>query len=263
MCGRDFRLDSSRQWDSEAQRRFWNEWDIQNLQDTPLGSEALRRGAAILSLLESLRLQWPRILEIGCANGWLAKHLQAIGQVTGVDLSDAAIESARSTVSGAEFHVGDILGLSFPRGCFDVVVTLETLSHVADQRRFMEIVANLLSERGYLILSTQNRTVYLRNRRVMPPAEGQLRRWVTRSELRTLLSAHFRCLRLFTIEPSGDMGFLRIMNSPKLNSALLRVFSQERIRKMKEFVGCGQTIITLAQKHPYLDEDRAGTMHQN
>jgi len=242
------RLDSSRQWDSDSQRRFWNHWDLQHLQETTIGREALRRGEVVLSLLRTLGLQRPRILEIGCANGWLAEHLQKIGSVTGVDISDLAIEAARSRVPGAEFVAGDILRLNFPDGCFDVVVTLETFSHVTDQRRFIEVVANVLGKNGHLILATQNRTVYLRNSRIGPPAEGQLRRWVTRKELRGLLSSYFKCLQLFTIEPSGDKGFLRIINSRKVNAALHRLFSEERIRGMKEHWGCGQTIIALAKK---------------
>ena len=243
------RLDSTRQWDSESQRRFWNDWDVQHLQEATLGREALRRGDVVLNLLRSLGLQRPRILEIGCANGWLAEHLQEIGPVTGVDISDLAIEAARRRAPGAAFVAGDILQLDFPHGCCDVVVTLETFSHVADQRRFIEIAAELLSNAGYLILVTQNRSVCLRNSRIKPPVEGQLRRWVNRRELRALLSPHFRCLQLFTIEPSGNRGFLRLVNSPKLNAALGLVFPRERIRTLKERLGCGQTIIALARKH--------------
>jgi len=102
-------------------------------------------------------------------------------------------------------------------------------SHVTDQRRFIEIVAELLDNGGHLILTTQNRTVNLRNSRIKAPAEGQLRRWRTKKDLRALLSPRFECLQLFTIEPSGDLGFLRIVNSRMLNAALTRVFSEQRV----------------------------------
>jgi len=101
-------------------------------------------------------------------------------------------------------------------------------SHVADQRRFIEIAAEL-DNGGHLILTTQNRTVNLRNSRIKAPAEGQLRRWRTKKDLRALLSPRFECLQLFTIEPSGDLGFLRIVNSRMLNAALTRVFSEQRV----------------------------------
>jgi len=102
-------------------------------------------------------------------------------------------------------------------------------SHVTDQRRFIEIAAELLDNGGHLILTTQNRTVNLRNSRIKAPAEGQLRRWRTKKDLRALLSPRFECLQLFTIEPSGDLGFLRIVNSRMLNAALTRVFSEQRV----------------------------------
>jgi 2-polyprenyl-3-methyl-5-hydroxy-6-metoxy-1,4-benzoquinol methylase len=221
---------------------------MQYLEESTIGREALRRAQVVLSLLRSLDVQRPRILEIGCGNGWLAENLQSMGPVTGIDLADAAIEAARRRVPGVEFETGNILNLKLPTQSFDVVVTLETLSHVEDQRRFVEIAAHVLSNKGYLILTTQNRIINMRNSHVKPPAEGQLRRWCTKKELRALLSPHFKCLQLFTIEPLGDMGFLRIVNSRKLNAVLLRVFSKERIQEIKEFLGWGQTIVALAAK---------------
>jgi SAM-dependent methyltransferase len=242
-------LDSTCQWDRDSQRRFWSDWDMRYLQENALGQQARRRGQVVLSLIRSLRLQRPRILEIGCGNGWLAEELQMFGPVLGVDLSDVAIEAARRRVPDAQFETGDILEMNLPAGSFDLVVSLETLSHVADQRRLMAVAAGVLISHGHLILATQNRTVYLRNSSIGPPAQGQLRRWLTRSQLRDLLlGARFRCLRMFTIEPAGDQGFLRIVNSRKLNSVLLRFLSQEAIQVMKEHLGFGQTIIALAEK---------------
>jgi ubiquinone/menaquinone biosynthesis C-methylase UbiE len=241
-------LDSTRQWDRDSQRRFWNDWNARHLQENTLGSEARHRGQVVLSLLRSLGLQQPRILEVGCGNGWLAEQLQVIGTVHGIDLSDTSIEAARRRVPQAQFETGDILEMNILRGCFDVVVSLETLSHVADQSRFIYCAARALRPHGFLILATQNRTVYLRKSNVAPPAEGQLRRWLTRKELCNLLNPGFKPLRAFTIEPSGDQGFLRIVNSRKLNSILQRFLSQEAIQRAKEDLGFGQTIIALAEK---------------
>jgi SAM-dependent methyltransferase len=243
-------LDSSKDWDSDTQRKFWNSWDTQHLQETTIGREGQRRGQVVMGLLRSLSLKRPRILEVGCGNGWLAQQLVAIGPLTGVDIADAAIEEARRGVPGAQFHAGDVRDLNLPSGSFDVIVTLETFSHVPDQRQFIEVLASLLSDRGHLILTTQNRSVYMRNSHIRPPAEGQLRHWVTRRELHALLSPYFVCLRSFTIEPSGDCGILRIVNSHKLNAALSRLVSKAVITRMKEYSGFGQTLVAVAQKRP-------------
>ena len=218
MSPRAHRLDSSIDWDFSSQRRFWNAWDTQHLQT--IDEETRSRGNEVLGLSSPLNLERPRILEIGCGNGWLAERLVSFGPVTGVDIADQAIQQARLRVPCAEFHSGDILEMSLPHDSFDLVVTLETLSHVGKQPQFIEVIANVLRDRGYLILTTQNRRIYIRNRWVAPPAEGQLRRWVTMQELRWLLSARFECLRCCTVEPGGNRGLLRVANSAKLTSLL-------------------------------------------
>jgi 2-polyprenyl-3-methyl-5-hydroxy-6-metoxy-1,4-benzoquinol methylase len=77
-------LDSTCQWDRDSQRGFWTHWDMRYLQEDALGQQARRRGQVVFSLVRSLRLQRPRILEIGCGNGWLAEELQMFGPVPGV-----------------------------------------------------------------------------------------------------------------------------------------------------------------------------------
>lgn len=242
------KLDSTNRSDCDSQRQFWSNWNREHLQENTLGGQARRRGKVVLDLVRSLDLQRPRILEIGCGNGWLAEQLQAIGLLHGVDLSDTSIEEARRRVPGAQFQTGDILEVNLHAGSFDVVISLETLSHVPDQRKFIGVAAKALDTHGYLILATQNRTVYRRRSDVEPPARGQLRRWLTKRELCHLLNSRFKCLQVFTIEPSGDKGFLRIVNSRKFNAGLQWIFSQEAIQKTKEKLGLGQTTVALAQK---------------
>jgi 2-polyprenyl-3-methyl-5-hydroxy-6-metoxy-1,4-benzoquinol methylase len=240
------RLDSNVNWDADSQRKFWNAWDTQHLQT--VAEESRRRRDEVLTLFSWLNLERPRILEIGCGNGWLAEQLLSFGPITGVDIADKAIQEARRRVSSAEFHSGNILEMRLPHNSFDVVVTLETFSHVADQPQLIEVIANLLRDRGYLILTTQNRSIYMRNSRIVPPAEGQLRRWVTMQELRRLLSGRFDCLRSGTVEPGGNRGLLRVVNSVKLTSFLSRIFSNERVVRAKERLGLGQTLVMLARK---------------
>ena len=62
-------MDSTTEWDSDSQRKFWNEWDTRHLQDETIGPEALRRGQTVISLLQNLSLAKPDIIELGCGNG--------------------------------------------------------------------------------------------------------------------------------------------------------------------------------------------------
>ena len=84
---------------------------------------------------------------------------------------------------------------------FDVVVTLEVLSHVADQRAFIRKLARHLRPGGHLMLATQNRFVLQYLNRRPPPLPGQLRRWVDRRELRDLLEPEFEVSELFSVTP--------------------------------------------------------------
>ena len=240
-------LDSATDWDEQSQREFWNTWDKRYLQDDTLGAQAIRRGQVVFSLLKELPLSNPNLIEIGCGNGWLAENLATVGPITGVDISDQAIEEARKRVPNGTFHSGDALAIDLPSETFDVAITLETFSHVA-QERFLDRIAEILKSNGYLILSTQNRTVNMRRSTVAPPAKGQLRRWVTMRQLRSLLEPRFRTLKAFTIEPSGDKGFLKIVNSHKLNRLAGLVIPQKTLQRLKEQCGLGQTLIVVAQK---------------
>lgn len=66
------------------------------------------------------------ILDIGCAYGYLIKHLR-LGIQVGIDISPYAIAECRSTnklLSASASH------LPFKRNTFDTVVCLETLEHL-------------------------------------------------------------------------------------------------------------------------------------
>ena len=230
-------LDSTTTWNAERQRQFWNQWDSCHLQVNTIGCEALRRGDVILAILKALRIDNPQILELGCGNGWLAEKLAAFGPVTGVDISDVAIAEARRRVPGVRFCLSDALRMELPVEAFDVVVTLETLSHVSNQDQFIRLIARVLKRHGYLLLATQNRTIYMRRGDVSPPGVGQIRRWVTMRELRGMLKPYFDIAKAFTIQPAGKRGFLRVVNSAKLNKLCSKVVPEACLQRLKEKCG--------------------------
>jgi hypothetical protein len=93
------------------------------------------------------------------------------------------------------------MNLDFRTDAFDAVVTLEVLSHIADQKAFKGKIASHLRPGGQLIMATQNRFVLQYLNRRPPPEPGQLRRWVDRRELRYLLEPEFDVLELFSVTP--------------------------------------------------------------
>jgi len=241
-------VDSTNRWSLEQQRKFWNMWDARYLQEATLGEQAMRRGDIAVMLVRECGVESPRILELGCGNGWLAESLCQLGKVTGVDISDGAIADARERMPNGEFLVGDALSIDLPSSSFDILVALELFSHLASQKQFIERAVQWLKGGGYLILMTQNRTVYERRSDIDPPAEGQHRKWVTMAKLEAMLQPHFCLRKATTLQPSGNLGFLRIVNSNFVTRLATVCMSRHSLDQLKERCGLGQTLVVLAQK---------------
>jgi 2-polyprenyl-6-hydroxyphenyl methylase/3-demethylubiquinone-9 3-methyltransferase len=103
-------------------------------------------------------------LDIGCGGGLVAEPLARLGaEVTAVDADAAAIDAARAhgDVRGVavDYRVGAAEDLASAGACFDLVLALEIVEHVADRAAFLELVGSLVAPGGLLILSTLNRTL--------------------------------------------------------------------------------------------------------
>lgn len=232
--------------DVEAQ--FWDRWNAQYRQCEAQDETSNRRMREVLASLSHLEVRGSRILEIGCGTGWLSSKLSEFGAVTAVDLAVEVIRTAKERIPEIDFRSGDVLDLDLPFDSFDIVVTLETLSHVRDQSRFVHRIAELLKTGGYLILTTQNKFVFDRRSGVMPLSPGFIRKWVTMKTLKRLLAPEFSIIRATTLEPEGHLGLLRFVNSYKLNRLLAAVLGSHRLKQLKEYAGFGQTLFVLAVK---------------
>jgi 2-polyprenyl-3-methyl-5-hydroxy-6-metoxy-1,4-benzoquinol methylase len=237
--------------DEAAQQHFWNEWNAKHRGDgynDHIDPPTMRRRDTAIDWLRELRLEQPRILDLGCATGWLSAQLSEFGDVVGTDIADASIIEARRRYPHIRFECEDFSRSGRMHGEFDLVVSLETLSHVADQPAFIKRIRDVLKPRGYLILTTQNRLVFERRSGVNPVGAGQIRRWLTPGEVRRVLKNDFVVRRFTTQLPDGQLGFLRLINSTRLNALLGRVIPASSIERAKEWLGLGQTIAVLAQR---------------
>lgn len=213
----------------------------------------LERATAVLSGLRTVNLRSPRILDLGCGTGWLTTILGRFGPTTGVDLSPVAIHRAQGLFPDVTFMAGDLFGLPFPDEAFDVVVAVQVLDHVENQRRFLDLAVRLLTRGGHLILITTNAKNMARwTRSELEQFAGGLQpveEWVTPRELRSLLEPQFKLKQLRTILPGfGNRGILRIAHSQKLANFLkaLRVFPlyQEMLLR----AGFGLVIFAVAER---------------
>lgn len=230
------------------QQGFWNGWNHTYRERAKLDPATEYRASAILEIASTLRLPPEAdILEIGCGTGWMCGRLARLGKVTGIDIADEVISRASQTHPQVRFVAGDFLDYEIGQR-FDLIVSMEVLSHVADHDAFFARVASLLKPKGNLLLTSQNRFVWERRSDVSPVMPGQLRRWFSRGELRRLVSGHLDIQSMTTLLPAGHLGVLRLVNSPKLNSLGAALLGEARVRALKERAGFGQAIFVHARK---------------
>jgi SAM-dependent methyltransferase len=105
-----------------------------------------------------------RVLDAACGEGYGSAMLARAGaaSVVGVDVDPATVEHARRRY-GLDARVGDVAALPFDDGGFDLVVSFETIEHVADPERALDEFARVAGEQGLVLLSTPNANEYLQD----------------------------------------------------------------------------------------------------
>ena len=231
----------------DSQVKYWDLWNL----ESRVGSLDFHCACIRDEALKWARTMGPRphILEVGCGTGWLSESLASVGETTGVDLSPKAIAHAKARGGDARYLCGDFMTLGLPRP-FDLIVTADSISHVPDQKAFVDRCADLLRPGGRLVLMSQNEFVYRRVSWVKPPAEGLIRRWPTRAELRTLLRERFTIEYSATVAPlEGDMGVMRLANSRFGWGIVRRIVGRDRGIRLYSRLGWGSELVFVARRH--------------
>jgi SAM-dependent methyltransferase len=140
-----------------------------------------------------------RVLDAASGEGYGSALLATqAADVLGVDLSPEAVAHARARYAGRanlRFETGDATRLdALPNAAFDLIVSFETLEHVAAQEHMLDGFARLLAPGGLLLVSTPDRHNYsdvpgFRN-------EHHVRE-LYRDEFEALLAARFPQRRLY------------------------------------------------------------------
>lgn len=97
-----------------------------------------------------------RLLEVGCATGYLLYHLkQRVGEVIGVDFDSEAAAFASKVCDCVTFGTGlEQSGLA--EKSFDVICAFQTLEHVPDPVLFLKMLGRYLKEDGKLVIEVPN-----------------------------------------------------------------------------------------------------------
>ena len=191
-------------------QRLYDAWHREQRIDLELSSPWHRLASKYLEVERDI--EGRRVLEVGCGRGefscWLSSLLPPTQTLVAADISAAAVEKGQRVAKELGIHnicweKADIQALPFPTGCFDTVISCETIEHVPNPRLAVSELARVLKPGGKLILTTPNYCgpfglyrAYLRcagrryteagqpiNKFVMLPLTY---RWVSQSHLRVL-----------------------------------------------------------------------------
>ena len=139
-----------------------------------------------------------RVLDAACGEGYGSALLSTVAaDVTGVDIDAVSVEHARAryaTRLNLRYEQADATELPFADRAFDLVVSFETLEHLAAQERLLKGFARVLADDGVLVISSPDKRTYselagFRN-------EFHVRE-LYRDELLDLLMPHFGEVRLY------------------------------------------------------------------
>jgi ubiquinone/menaquinone biosynthesis C-methylase UbiE len=104
------------------------------------------------------------VLDIACGEGYgsylLAKNAQ---KVIGVDISEDCVLHASEKYAprtNLEFILGSCIDIPSGEDVFDVVVSFETIEHLAEQTKMLEEFKRVLKKDGVLLISSPNKKIY-------------------------------------------------------------------------------------------------------
>lgn len=152
--------------DQEGQ--VWGEAARQVTESTPPDWRYMRRTPAVVfvynpylnTILNRIQPGW-RVLEIGCSSGWLSLEMARHGaQVEGIDIAPAAIQIAQQYASAnpppapgsVTYRVADINTLVLEPDCYDLVVVVGALHHLAEVQGVLDQIRQALTTQGLLFV---------------------------------------------------------------------------------------------------------------
>ncbi len=136
------------------------------------------------------------VCDAACGTGYGSALLAAdAAEVIGIDCDRGCIETARQRYAreNLSFVQGDVLDLPFADDRFDVLVSFETIEHLAEHQRLMAQFARVLKQDGVLIVSTPDKDQYNPD----APHNHHHVKELHRQEFLDLAGAHFAASRLY------------------------------------------------------------------
>lgn len=173
------------------------------------------RGRRRIIRAELDRLRLPadaHILDAGCGSGRTLVELVDYGTVSGIELSPAAAEVARSRGLG-DVRIGRVEELPFASESFDLVTCLDVIEHTPDDRITLRELRRVTRVGGWLLLTV--------------PAYQSL--WSTHDEV----NHHYRRYNRGTLRAAAVDAGWRVERMTSFNSLLLAPAAAVRISQRR------------------------------
>ena len=169
------------------------------------------------------------VLDIACGEGYGSAAMLSGGarSVVGVDIDADAVEHARRKYN-LQTRVGSAEEIPAADDEFDVVVSFETIEHVANPERFVDECVRVCRPGGWVIISTPNKDVYLKD---ATPNEYHLSE-MTPEQFSSCLRSRFKSVNIFGQCQTKAPWWSTRVCSVTTGSPLLRLPGATRIRSM-------------------------------
>jgi SAM-dependent methyltransferase len=189
-CGRELPASAAAGDFSPATTSSVHERSVEVRRGMERGHEWLRaRGRLVRALIAEQNAVDPLVLDAGCGTGAFAASLAEQGvRVVAVD---ARLPEALDP--GVQYACTDVTALPFADATFDIVLLLDVLEHVRDERAALAQIARVLRPGGSLILTVPARKDLWSTRDELA---GHLRRYDLEELRLALTSAGIEVLRI-------------------------------------------------------------------
>lgn len=165
--------ESKKRW-LEAKEIVKNELIIDRSQTLTLGEYYT---SALFSDIKHLTMSWSRykfisklfryeknnsILELGCNEGLGALFFSqnsGVNKFLGVDFDTAAIDWAKTNIENDNIQFCEDNFLNKNYGKFDVVISIDVIEHIEDEKSFIETICKNLDKNGVAVIGTPNITM--------------------------------------------------------------------------------------------------------
>lgn len=137
---------------------YFDHSDFMNYGYWETGTQTQKEASENLAekLLSFIPEKFGTILDVACGKGATTRHLlryYAPRNVTGINISERQLETAKENAPGCTFFVMNATALAFPDASFDAVICVEAAFHFDTREQFFRKAHRVLKPGGHLVLS--------------------------------------------------------------------------------------------------------------